>query len=254
MYRWIVMTTVAAVALTGPTARCEQTLEVGGEYGAYSGDLGHSDSQFASYIWAGGGPWILRVDASRESRFNDTGLGGGFNATRRLGRTRLSAGLSGGTGDVIHPEYRFDLGGLFELPVEGMQATAGYTRLQSKGDNSSDGFAAGLLYWYRGHWILGATGRHEIGHPGETSSNSVDLSVTWFQWLRLYVGVGYRFGAVSYQLIGPTTALVDYDETDLYATVSWHLRPDLGLNARLDVLDNDVYDLTAARLSLFKRW
>ena len=45
---------------------------------------------------------------------------------------------------MIHPRYRFDLGVALDLPVEGLQGTAGYTRLQSKGDNSSDGFAVGL--------------------------------------------------------------------------------------------------------------
>jgi YaiO family outer membrane protein len=254
MRRWIVVTTIAAAALAGRTAHSEQTLEVGGEYGTYTGEVGHTVSEFASYTWPQGPRWTLRADASHESRFDDDGFGFGFSAQRDLGKVRLGAGLSSGTGDVIHPEYRFDVGGQFDLPVQGMQATAGYTRLQSKGDNSSDGFSVGLLYWYGGHWIFGASGRHEIGHPGDTSSNSADLSVTWFQWLRVYVGVGYRFGAVSYLLLGPSTTLVDYDETDLYATVSWHLRPDLGFNARFDVVNNDVYDLTAARLSLFKQW
>ncbi len=254
MRRWIVVTAIAAVALAGRAALCAQTLEVGGEYGTYSGDIGHTVSEFASFTWTQGSRWTLRADASHESRFDDDGFGFGFSGTRDFGRARLGAGLSSGTGDVIHPEYRFDLGGQFDLPVEGLQASAGYTRLQSKDENSSDGFTAGLLYWYGGHWIFGASGRHEIGHPGDTSSNSADLSVTWFQWLRLYVGVGYRFGAVSYQILGPSTTLVDYDETDFYGTVSWHLRPGLGLNGRLDVLENDVYDLTVFRLSLFKQW
>jgi YaiO family outer membrane protein len=247
-------TVVTIIVVVAAAARGEQTLEVGGERGAYTADLGHSDSQFASFTWAQGARWTLRADASHEARLEDDGFGFGFSATRDFGQARLGAGLSSGTGDVIHPEYRFDLGVALDLPVEGLQAATGYTRLQSKGDNSSDGFSLGLLYWYAGHWIFGASGRHEIGHPGDTSSNSADLSVTWFQWLRLYVGVGYRFGAVSYQLLGPSTTLVDYDETDFYGTASWHLRPDLGLNARLDFVENDVYDLTAVRLSLFKQW
>ena len=254
MRRWIVVITIIAVALTGPPARGEQTLEVGLEHGDYSGDLENGDGQFASFTWSQGPLWTFRADASHETRFDDEGFGFGVGATRNLGKVRAGVGLSSGTGDVIHPEYRFDLGASFDLPVEGLQGTAGYTRLQSKGDNSSDGFTVGLTAWRGGHWILGAAGRHEIGHPGSTSSNSADLSVTWFQWLRLYVGVGYRFGDVSYQLLGPTTTLVDYAETDLYATVSWHIRPGFGVNARFDSVQNDVYDLTAARLSLFWTW
>ena len=45
MRRGIVVTIIVVVA--SATARGEQTLEVGGEHGTYSGDLGHTDSQFA---------------------------------------------------------------------------------------------------------------------------------------------------------------------------------------------------------------
>ncbi len=254
MRRRIVVISIAVLALGGRPAHGERALEVGLEHGDYSSGLEDGDSQFASYTWTQGPAWTLRADVSHETRFDDEGFGLGFGAIRNLGTVRVSAGLSSGTGDVIHPEYRFDVGAALDLPVEGLQASAGYTRLQSKDENSSDGFSAGLLYWYRGHWIFGAAGRYELGHPGDTSSSSADLSVTWFQWQRLYVGVGYRFGAVSYQLLGPTTTLVDYDETDLYATVSWHLRRDVGFNARLDNVQNDVYDLTALRVSFFKTW
>lgn len=254
MRRGIVVTIAIMLALAGSPARAERTLEVGLERAIYSGAIQNGFSQFAAYSWSEGPLWTFRLDVSHDARFGDEGFGAGLGATRSLGKFRLNAGLSSGTSDVIHPEYRCDLGLSRDLLLPGLQATVGYTRLQSKGENSADGFAAGLNYWFGGHWILGASGRHEIGHPGDTTSESADLSLTWFRWQRLYLGAGYRFGAISYQLLGPAITLVDYDETDIYATASWYVRPEFGFNGRLDRLENDVYDLTAVRLSAFWTW
>jgi YaiO family outer membrane protein len=255
MHRYLILAASFAVLAAGGVVRAGQ-LECGGESGGYSDDLGRADAEFAALVWDLGPAWSLRADLGREARFADRGLGGGLAATYRFtenGAT-LGAGISTGTGEVIHPEYRCDLGGLIPLPGGAVQATWGYTRLQSKGDNSSDGVSLGLTAWLAGHWIAGVSGRHEIGHPGDTTSDSGDVSLTWFRWQKVYLGAGYRFGTISYQLIGTGPALVDYAESAVYGMLTVHLAADRGLNARVDRVENDLYRLTAVRVGLFRTW
>ncbi|MBN2171750.1 MAG: YaiO family outer membrane beta-barrel protein [Candidatus Krumholzibacteriota bacterium] len=230
-------------------------LEVGVEFGSYSDDLGEADAEFLAYTLTRPERWSLRLDLGRAARFEDEGVSGGVSLTGFLPRgLALSAGVSSGSGDVIDPDWRLDLGALAPLPGGRCLISLGYTRVQSKDVNKSDGYSAGLTCYAGDHWLLAAGGRYELGYPGRTESSSLDLSVTWFQWLTLYLGAGARFGAVSYQLIGPGSVIVDYDETAWYLTLTRHVRPDWGFNARFELAENDFYTLRTVRVSLFKEW
>lgn len=246
----------AAQAAADPAAPAlAHLLEVGGELGRYSDDLGDADGQFIAYTLTRPERWSLRLDGGRAARFGDAGVAGGIGLTGFLPRgLALSAGVSGGSGDVIHPDWRLDLGAAAPLPGGRCLLSLGYTHVQSKDVNQSDGYGAGLSCYAGDHWLLAAGARYELGYPGRTESTSFDLSVTWFRWRRLYVGAGARFGAVSYQLIAPGDPIVDYDETAWYLTLTRHVRPDWGFHARGELAENDVYTLRTVRVSFFKEW
>jgi len=244
---------IAAAAQEAPALT--HLLEIGGEFGVYSDDLGEADAEFLAYTLARPERWSLRLDLGRAARFDDEGVSGGITLTGVLPRgLALSAGVAGGTGDVIDADWRFDAGLLAPLPGGRCLLNLGYTRVQSKDVNKSDGYGAGLSCYSGDHWLLAAGARYELGYPGRTESSSLDLSVTWFRWLDLYLGAGARFGSVSYQLIGPGSAIVDYDETAWYLLATRYVRPDWGFTARFEQADNDVYTLRTVRVSLFKEW
>jgi hypothetical protein len=63
-----------------------------------------------------------------------------------------------------------------------------------------------------------------------------------------------EFGNVSYLLVGPTTALVDYNRTALMASYQEYLTTSAGLVFRVDLEHNDAYDARSLLVTFFKEW
>lgn len=244
--------TPAAAQLPG----WELGAEVGGSFGRYSDDLGDADAQFARL--RAGRPWKeqWQFEVGRAARFNDQGIGLGMAYRRHLRRdTRWSVGASTGTGDVLFPRWRVDLGldhGL--LAQDRLIVAMGYMHAQSKAENSVDGFSTGLtLYGPRG-WIASAFGRIDIGHPGQTTSRSGGFGLMWNQWRRWTIDSSYEAGDVSYVLVAPGNALVNFQSQTWRVGASAYLGERWGISARYEQVDADVYDLWTVGGHVFVEW
>ena len=245
-------------AAAAPT---EQMVEFGLGLGRYdydgSDETSGYDSQFVRYSRSR--RWIdtWRVSIGHQNRLGDSSLDGGLSYTRFLGQTSLLAGISSGTGDVLANRYRLDLG--VTRPIAGTVASLGYTHLESKDVNSSDGWNLGLTRWFS-RVIVSAGFRQDFGQPGDTRSSSTSLGVTWYKWRQTYLGVGAEFGEVSYQLVGPdvpvsSEALVDYEAWLVFFTLSRYLNASSGLNVRYDHSDaRDVWTIDGISASYFREW
>jgi YaiO family outer membrane protein len=235
-----------------PSPPIVRSVEVGGGWADYSGDLGTADGEFVKLTFAQPWRYTWVFDLGRESRFGETSYGGGVTYTRFLpGDTNFSIGLSSGTGDFLAPRYR--LGAAFSGSIAGTVTTLGYLRNVSKGENRSDGISLGLLR-YVGHWILGSSVRHDIGQPGTTHSTSWGAGITWYTYRQTYIGVSADFGDVSYVLVGPSRALVSFDSRGYSLGISQWLNSNAGLNLRLSYGDTSFYEVRGATLSLFREW
>ncbi|MHB8077721.1 MAG: YaiO family outer membrane beta-barrel protein [Candidatus Krumholzibacteriia bacterium] len=238
----------AADAAAPPLVR---SVEAGGAWGHYTDGYGDANGQFVRAALSRPDRWAWRVEAGRAERFGDRSFDGGASYSRWFGPTSATLGLSSGTGAFIANRYRLDAS--VSRPLAGVVATLGYTRIQSKGDNRSDGLGLGLVR-YLPHWVLSAQGRFDLGQPGSTSSAAGGAGISYVVWRRTAFGVGYDVGRVSYQLVGAGTALVDYRSTGFNVGFSQWFDGHWGLNLRAEYGDTPFYTVRAATLGIFREW
>jgi YaiO family outer membrane protein len=257
---WVLAAVLVGAILVPARARAQSpprlhSVDAEVSYGRYTENLGHLDGEFVRYRVSR--PFVdsWRLELGHAARFGDSGLGIGGSYQRNLRRdTTVSAGLSTGGGDVIFPDVRIDLGaehGL--LNGDPLVASLGYTHIESKAVNSSDGFGLGLRY-YRGGFIGSVLGRLDIGQPGSTTTKLAQLGLIYGIYRRLYVGATYEFGDVSYVLVGPSEALVGFGSRGWTVDGTLYVRRDWGIGARVTSYDTDVYDLWSVTLRVFKEW
>jgi YaiO family outer membrane protein len=250
---------VVALAVGGPAVLAAATempplvrsVEAGGAWGHYTEGYGDANGQFVRGALWRPDRWAWRVEVGRSERFGDRSLDGGASYARWFGRTSATLGASSGTGEFIAHRYRLDAS--VSRPLAGVVTTLGYTRIQSKGDNRSDGLGLSLVR-YTPHWVLNAQGRYDLGQPGNTRSTSGGVGISYVVWRRTSFGVGYDVGDVSYQLVAAGNALVDYHSTGFNAGFSQWFDGHWGLNLRAEYGDTPFYTVRGATLSIFREW
>lgn len=239
---------LAAADAAPPLVR---SVEAGAAWGHYTDGYGDANGQFVRGALSRADRWAWRVEAGRAERFGDRSFDAGASYSRWFGLTSATVGLSSGTGAFIANRYRFDAS--ICRPLARILTTLGYTRIQSKGDNRSDGLGLSLVR-YLPHWVLEAQGRFDLGQPGNTHSASGGAGISYVVWRRTAIGVGYEVGKVSYQLVGAGTALIDYRSTGFNVGCSQWFGANWGLNLRAEYGDTPFYTVRAATLSVFREW
>jgi YaiO family outer membrane protein len=235
-----------------PAAGAVRSLEVGAGIGRYSDGLGTSNGQSLrfSYSRAWRSSWSL--DFGRQSRFGESSWDYGASYTRFLPRrTNLTVGLSSGTGQYLAPRYRF--GATFGAPVLGLALSMGYLHEQSKAENRLDAISAGAAR-YQAHWIFALSGRCDFGQPGSTISTLGGAGVTWYRWKRIYLGASADFGDVSYMMVGPGRAVVNFHSSSFSLGFSRWFNSHAGMNLRLSYGKTSFYKVGGITASLFREW
>lgn len=229
----------------------ERTASAGFGAGKYTGDTNPNNGQFVKVTFNLPGKHSYAVDVGRQQRFGQTGYGIGGNYTKVLdAATSLTVGGNTGTSDLL-PYYRLGVTGIRSLA--GNVVSAGLSYEKSKVGIKSTGLHAGISRWLA-HWILAAGGSVYFGSPGDTTSPSLSLSATWYNWKRIYVGAGITFGRVSYLVLGPTDALVDYNSTSYNLGASYWIDGGSGVNAGVDYGESDYYTVRGWNVSYFRRF
>jgi YaiO family outer membrane protein len=255
-HRTAVLTAFLLATLLGANAASgapplTRSIEAGGAWGRHTEGYGDADGQFLRFGLGRAERWTWRAETGRSARFDDQSLDGGLSYAHWFGRTSVTLGASSGTGRFIANRYRLDAA--VTRPLASVITTLGYTRIQSKGENRSDG--AGLsLVRYTPHWIFSAQGRLDLGQPGATHSASAGAGLSYIIWRRMSIGVGYDVGDVSYQLVGAGRALVDYRSTGFNLGYSQWFGAQWGLNARVDYGETPFYTVRGASLGIFREW
>lgn len=229
----------------------KRSVEIGGSWGRYTEGYGDADGQVARFGIGREDRWAWRAEAGRSARFGDRSLDGGLSYAHWFGKTSVTLGASSGTGDFIAHRYRVDAA--VAHPIAGVVTTLGYTRIQSKGENRSDGVGLSLVR-YTAHWIYSAQGRVDWGQPGDTRSSSGGVGLSYVVWGRTTAGVGYDFGNVSYELVGAGRALVDYRASGFNVGLSQRIHGPLTANLRLDYGETPFYLVRGANLGLVYEW
>jgi YaiO family outer membrane protein len=237
-------------------AQAGSALEFGVGHAEYTDDLGDANDQFVAWSHSRDGVDRLRLDLGHAERFDDEGIGYGVLYERAVASgLAMSVGAASGTGDVIFPDLRLDLG----LRRDGVLGTPavlrlGYTHFEYKSANRSDGGEIGVFWPVHERWALSASERVDVGQPGDTVSNTTNLGLRYGRWRRYYVGAGVHFGETSYVLLAPGQPQVDFSSWSWDLSGTWYLRPDRGFSLRYEDFHSDVYDLWGLSLRGFVEW
>lgn len=252
-------TTTALLCLVATSSQAQDVREsvlVGIDRGEYTEDLGSATSAFIAYTSERPLRDRWRFDLGVASRFEDTGVGIGASYSLHLNRNRVvTAGLSTGTGEVLMPDWRFDVG----LRETGLLANRlivdlGYTHIQSKAENSTDGIGAGLLYTLGRGFSAGVDGRVERGRPGPTTGWSLAGSLNYGIYRSFYASLRVETARIAYLLLGPTDVEFEYDSRSVRTGVTWYVRPTRGVALELTRQDTDIFDLTTVGVRAFTEW
>lgn len=251
----LLITLAVFLATAAGAQELVRTVELGFSYGEYDGDLGVSRGQSLGLLISRPYVWDWRIGVGRAHRFHTDGSAIGTSLTRHLpGGVSASLGFGRGKGGVVLSDYRFDASlGVGVLPRRQLLLNLGYTRNQSEGENYSDGVGLGAS-WYLGRWILGGHFLHDTGYPGKTISRSGGVSLTYSLWRKLDLGAGITFGKVSYTLVSPGFAHVDYSANGSFAGVNWWAGERWGVNLRLDYGETDFYRFRGFTFGVFREW
>ena len=234
---------------TGVAAPLIHGIEIGSGIGSYDNGLGHANDQSVRYRLSKANDFGLTLDMGRERRFGETSINGGWSFSKSLaGGTTVNAGWGTGSGQVLAPSYRFDVG--VTRPIGGALANVGYTRVQSKAENASNGIGAGVVQYFT-QWIVGGNVRVDVGSPGRTVSTSAGLNATWYQWKKTYIGGGLSWGDVSYTLL-LQGGLVNYRAYGANASVSRWLSDSAGVNVGVSYGHTPLYQVSGIRVSVFR--
>jgi YaiO family outer membrane protein len=228
-----------------------QAVEAGGGLGHY--DLfDTANEQFVRYRLSRIDDFSLSAELGRERRFGDLSFRGGLTASKTLDSgLSVTAGWSAGTGEVVAPRYRFDVG--VTQPIHDVLTSFIYTRLQRSAANATDGYTIGAVRWFD-QWIIQGYGRIEVGSPDRTISTSALIGATWYRWKQIYIGGTVSFGDVSYVLLPGDAVAVDYRAFEGAVVVSRWFNDRSGVNIRANFSDTDIYRLTGFTVSLFREF
>jgi YaiO family outer membrane protein len=229
----------------------DRTFTAGLGWGHYNGDPNANNGQTMSVTWSRPNKHAYSVDVGRQERFGlvGWGIGGSYNHVLDA-KTSLTASANTGTSDLL-PRYR--IGAAATRGLLGNVVTFGLSHEQTKGDLKSTGVHLGISRWLE-HWILSAGGSVYYGSPGSTTSPSITLGATWYTWQKLYIGAGATWGRVSYTVIGPQNALVDYNAKGFNLGASYWLDGESGVSAGYSYGDSDFYVVRGFSLSYFRRF
>ena len=234
-----------------------RTAEIGSGFSRYTDNLGPGNNQFLRLALVKEKDHTWMFETGRERRWGETSLGFGTSYGRHVAEaTAVTVGLSSGTGEFLAPEYRFDFRvDQFVLKEENLVLSAGYTRVQSKQENSSDGIGLGAAFWLP-HWVLEGHYLYDIGHPGDTISRSWGLAATWYLYKKTYIAASLSGGQVSYMLFGtgPESALVDYEADGWNLSLQQWITSDSGINLRFGHESTSYYKLDSYTFSIFREF
>ncbi len=250
---------VVAAALHAPAAAQESNnvyyVEGGLDFAHFTDDIGNGNAQWVAFILSQPANYSLRFDLSRADRWGDRGAGGGVQFTKYFPRVNLGAGISGGGGDFIYPEYRFDaFAGYSFLTEANLNITLGYLHEQSKAANYYDRISVSATWYMNSHWILGGFFNYDMGQPDDNITKSMGLGLTWFTWQERYIGGQFSYGDVNYTQINANNFLVAYEQFTFRLSYSEYFNPTFGATLKFDYGTNKFYDVYGISASVFKTW
>ncbi len=245
----------SATAAVGADFQRAASLSYG--YGEYFDGLDDKgNGQNISFMLARPDVWSARIELGRSYTFGEEAYGIGLSYDRRLPADfNLSIGYGTGTGDLINPEYRWNVAlSQYTLWEKRLHWTLGYTRTQSKFSNYSDNVGLAIEYRFAPGFTFYAQTNHDTSYPGKHISRGGGVGLGYSRWKQFELGAGISFGKVSYFITGPGAVLVNYSANGYNLGATRWLGDQYAVNLRLDYGRTSFYKFRGVTLTLLREW
>ena len=192
-------------------------------------------------------------EATRQSRFGDTGWFYGLGWTRTWSQnwyTNASMGTSSRC--FFLPKWRAD--GVINrklLSKKQLVTSVGVGYDRYKTVQTATRATLGATYYFSAPFIIQGGVRFTYSNPGALMARSQYIAVTQGHDKEHYVVLRAEVGREAYQLIAPSTALFDFHMRDYSVTWRQWIGFNWGINVAAERYQNPSYTRTGATVGFF---
>lgn len=139
------------------------------------------------------------------------------------------------------------------LPRRQLIALVGVSAYDAKDVHRDFALTVEAQYYAGASWVLQGSVRWNLSTPGDARSRYHFLALTQGRPQHHYVALRLGFGREAYTVIDPLTVFTDYRSVDLMVTWRQWIRPDAGFNLMVGAYRNPFFRRAGFRLGFFKQ-
>ena len=195
--------------------------------------------------------WNAEIDNQKE--FGSDGVYGVIGNTHQFNEDWYSVvDIGAGSNAFFLPELRIDAFiNRKLLPDKRLVATlgVGYSKAQETYDDKS--VFVGATYYFPRLWVVQGGVRYNYSNPGGVDSTSAFVAVTEGEDKKHFVTLRYGFGKEAYQIIGPSSAISDFNSN--ITSLDWRqwVVDRWGFDLRGEYYHNPNYDRNGINFGVF---
>lgn len=234
---------------------------VGGGHGFIEAGGGHSALSPGNPSWTDGylravftgAVNTIQTEVTREDRYGDRGYyftGGLTHVFNQDWYADVFAGTSSYC--FFLPKYRFD--GFIHrklLPQKQLILVMGGGYEKAKDVHSAFRLNPEANYYVRPSWVLQSGVIFTRGDPGAVTVHTQYFAITQGQNKSHFISVRGEYGREAWELIGPSSVLVDFPIHDVSATWRQWIAPNWGFNLTVERYNNYIFNRIGATAGLF---
>jgi YaiO family outer membrane protein len=241
---------------------CEAHAQTPGKLNVESGvnyrrlDSGYSEwrGAYIRMVLRAGSKDTVNAEVLRQRQFGDTGTFFSVGDSHTINEKWYSyLSVGGSSGGFFFPRVRVD-GQLSRkwLAKKSLVTSVGVGLFEPKTIHRNFAASMEAVYYFTAPWIVQGGVRWNHSSPGAVLSRSQFIALTEGREGKHYVVLRGEVGREAYQLVGATTALVDFPSRN--ATVTWKqwVGGDWGFNAVAEYYKSSAYRRAGVSLGLFK--
>ena len=195
--------------------------------------------------------WSAELINQRE--FGDTGQYGVLGNTHEFNENWYSiVNLGLGNDAFFLPRFRADVFiNRKLLKDKSLVATLGYGYSKAQDTYDDNSLFVGATYYFPRRWIVQGGVRYNYSNPGGVDSTSGFVALTEGEYQKHFITARYGFGREAYQIIGPSTAISDFESH--IVSLDWRqwVAKQWGFDLRGEYYHNPNYDRNGVNFGVF---
>jgi YaiO family outer membrane protein len=235
-------------------AQRQTTVEMGGTYHHLTAKYPAWNGVYLRATLPSSDATTLGAEVTNQGEFGDRGSYFGLSVTHVLNPDWHVFGSVGtSAGGLFYPRVRVD-GAVNRKWLEKRQlvTSVGGGYYAAKDIHSDFNLSAGAVYYFQQPWIVEGGVRWNRSSPGSVISRFQFIAVNAGEANKHYLIFRAGFGQEAYQLIGPSTTLVDFKSQVFTATYRKWLSAAWGVSTSVEFYHNPIYQRAGSSLGVFR--